>query len=153
MAKVEFDLNNKQDKDWLILCDVGGTLLEAKIGEPVNHTLLCFLAAYKEEGFKVVLFAERPASVQAAVNDMCREAYGDPALLGEVQPKSAFAGADAFMVIDDDHGSHKVKTSFIMDPVRNEGSFYKMASFAVDVCGQIDRICAERRAQAPGLRP
>lgn len=153
MAKVEFDLNNKQDKDWLILCDVGGTLLEAKLGEPVNQILLSLLAAYNQEGFKVVLFAERPASVQGDVHDMCRKYYGDPALFGAVQPKSAFAGADAFMVIDDDHGSHKVKTSLLLDPVQNERTFAKMANFALNVCDEIDRITAERKAQAPGLRP
>lgn len=99
-----------------IVSDCNGTLLMARSGEPVNMQLLTFLSSAKKLGFDVVIASNDASGNEEILKIIGRRHFGDPDYFGEVKYKDELSGAEAFIVFDDDHTSHKIKGENLLDP-------------------------------------
>lgn len=92
----------------IILCDCNGTLFGGEGFEGNNEKLIGFLRAAKQLGYEVVIFSDEPNGAQLMVKTIGIRYFKDQDFFGEVNSKSEFEGKKAFIVIDDDHSTHKV---------------------------------------------
>ncbi len=103
-------------EDILIVCDCDGTLWNGR-GE-FNTPLFLWLFERQREGFEIVIFSA--ATKDSAIAHQSNLHFGKPDVFlnkeRNVTPKNEMDGVAAFLVIDDDHKSHKVKAKHRWNP-------------------------------------
>lgn len=113
-----------------IFCDCNGTLFDTSVGETVNQKLVDFLVEAKNIGYEVIIFSDSPDTVQLRVKLLELKRGLGKDFFGEVRHKSEYSDTPAFMVIDDDHSTHKVNCSNKYSP--NDGRISKISAIIAE---------------------
>lgn len=116
--KIENPSDNAQDLR--IFCDCDGTLFWTSSGDSFNEDLFLFLIKLKKDGHDVTIFSGEANSNEGRVKIYSQRLTGDPLFFAKdgfaVTSKTAVDGETAYLVIDDDHSTHRIKAAVSWNP-------------------------------------
>lgn len=116
--KIENPSENEQGRR--IFCDCDGTLFWTSSGDLFNEDLFLFLVKLKRDGHDVTIFSGEANSNEGRVKLYSQRLTGDAMFFAKdgfvVTPKTAVDGEAAYLVIDDDHPTHRLKAEVEWDP-------------------------------------
>jgi hypothetical protein len=107
----------------VIYCDCDGTLFTTKDGQAANKLLFQYLKHMKDAGHTVIIFSAMSGTNAGNVQMQSMLFFGkDNANIFEhdgliVTHKDGVIGEKAWMVIDDNHDTHKVDATYKVDPM------------------------------------
>lgn len=141
--------NRDDDAEKLILVDCNGTLFIPE----TRDNLFDFLDAARASGeFRVVVFSDDFEGNKNSLMLAGMKRHRDAGFYGEIARKQDYDGRKAFLVVDDDHSTHKVDARFKLDP-RDAKAIAKMhfwLTSGADVVAQSIRDAAA--GVPPGVR-